>query len=332
MKQKSIGLLLAGIIAVSSISIPAVFAEEGPVFEMMSEQEKNGDYVLPNVGKEVPLGTFYIEGKEYTLRPGLSLQDLLDETGLMMASDSPAEAYRGDGYSYYGYRVRVKEWSSHTENNVTLVTDLTFLVSLSLDGEPVSEELDKSLYAKYIVSEIQASSAIPIGEEAQMPLGVTFLGGITKDMSKEEIEAAIGSSGAVIHTGKDTLRTMYLFMKELGCSDEEALAYVESIQNDEAAMKEIEETFALAFKNAEYTLLVNFKNGRSESVKLILNTSLPGDVDQTGQIDVLDAVKLQKYLLNMNALTGTAYQNADVFHDDAVDVFDLAFLKRYLTK
>lgn len=58
--------------------------------------------------------------------------------------------------------------------------------------------------------------------------------------------------------------------------------------------------------------------------------TLAGDVDKNGSLGVTDAVLLQKYLLGISKLDDTAYDNADVLADGAVDIFDLAMLKRKL--
>ena len=55
---------------------------------------------------------------------------------------------------------------------------------------------------------------------------------------------------------------------------------------------------------------------------------LAGDVNADGAVTILDAVMLQKYLLNAGALTDA--QAADVYEDGAVDILDLAVLKRML--
>lgn len=56
--------------------------------------------------------------------------------------------------------------------------------------------------------------------------------------------------------------------------------------------------------------------------------TLAGDVDKNGTVGVSDVAALQKYLLGIHSLDETAYDNANVYADDAVDVFDLGILKR----
>ena len=55
-----------------------------------------------------------------------------------------------------------------------------------------------------------------------------------------------------------------------------------------------------------------------------------GDINSDGEVDVTDAISLQKYLLKMTSYNVAQYQAADLNHDDAVDVFDLGLLKRTL--
>ncbi len=59
-------------------------------------------------------------------------------------------------------------------------------------------------------------------------------------------------------------------------------------------------------------------------------TVLRGDTDTNGTVELLDLVKLQRYLLMLDALDEPQFANADLSGDGAVDVFDLALLKREL--
>lgn len=59
-------------------------------------------------------------------------------------------------------------------------------------------------------------------------------------------------------------------------------------------------------------------------------TVLRGDTDTNGTVELLDLVKLQRYLLMLDALDEPQFANADLNGDGAVDVFDLALLKREL--
>ncbi|MCR4646214.1 MAG: carbohydrate-binding domain-containing protein [Oscillospiraceae bacterium] len=58
--------------------------------------------------------------------------------------------------------------------------------------------------------------------------------------------------------------------------------------------------------------------------------TLAGDVDKDGTVGVTDLVLLQKYIHGKASLDSTAYDNANVYADNAVDVFDLAVLKKML--
>jgi aryl-phospho-beta-D-glucosidase BglC (GH1 family) len=55
---------------------------------------------------------------------------------------------------------------------------------------------------------------------------------------------------------------------------------------------------------------------------------LLGDVDDNGYVSVLDVVTLQKYLLNLTAISNS--NAADVTQDGDVDAFDLAYLKHMI--
>ncbi len=58
------------------------------------------------------------------------------------------------------------------------------------------------------------------------------------------------------------------------------------------------------------------------------DTPMLGDVDESGDLSVADIVLLQKYLLGVEGLRESAYQNADITSDGKVNGFDLAALKR----
>lgn len=57
-----------------------------------------------------------------------------------------------------------------------------------------------------------------------------------------------------------------------------------------------------------------------------------GDVNLNGEIDVLDVVALQRYLLLLEPMTPDQLEQADVTEDGEVDVFDLALLKRIVAQ
>lgn len=58
--------------------------------------------------------------------------------------------------------------------------------------------------------------------------------------------------------------------------------------------------------------------------------AIAGDVNTDGTVSVLDVVALQKHLLTTASLNADQLRNADMYDDDVVDGFDLAFLKRVL--
>ena len=56
-----------------------------------------------------------------------------------------------------------------------------------------------------------------------------------------------------------------------------------------------------------------------------------GDVDGNSIISVVDAVKMQKWVLNKSC-PGIYAENMDINEDGVVDVFDLGLLKRTLRR
>lgn len=59
---------------------------------------------------------------------------------------------------------------------------------------------------------------------------------------------------------------------------------------------------------------------------------LVGDVDKDGEVSVLDATLIQRYLVNMKELTNEQLMLADVDDSGAVDVIDVTILQRYLAR
>jgi endo-1,4-beta-xylanase len=58
--------------------------------------------------------------------------------------------------------------------------------------------------------------------------------------------------------------------------------------------------------------------------------TLTGDIDESGTVDLLDVITLQKYLLAQVELDSTQLTIADMNGDSTVDAFDLAALKFYV--
>ena len=57
---------------------------------------------------------------------------------------------------------------------------------------------------------------------------------------------------------------------------------------------------------------------------------LPGDINGDGVVDILDAIRLSKYIAKMDVEIN--YSAADVNGDGTIDIFDLIRLKKYLAK
>ena len=66
---------------------------------------------------------------------------------------------------------------------------------------------------------------------------------------------------------------------------------------------------------------INADDGRVER-------SIPGDVNDDGEVTVIDLIILQGYLHGHDNVTILAPWNADINDDDEVDIFDLALAKR----
>ncbi len=60
--------------------------------------------------------------------------------------------------------------------------------------------------------------------------------------------------------------------------------------------------------------------------------TLAGDLNLDSTVSVADVVMMQKYLLGLASLSGDAFDNANVSADNAVNAFDMAVLKKMVTK
>ncbi|MBQ8297798.1 MAG: glycoside hydrolase family 9 protein [Ruminococcus sp.] len=58
------------------------------------------------------------------------------------------------------------------------------------------------------------------------------------------------------------------------------------------------------------------------------NSSVQGDVNSDGSVNIADAVALQKYILNADTLKNL--KAADLYEDNVIDVFDLIFMKKQI--
>ena len=71
-------------------------------------------------------------------------------------------------------------------------------------------------------------------------------------------------------------------------------------------------------------------NGSGETVEPVQAWTL-GDVTGDGVLSVLDAVRLQKWLVHTSGTTLPAWKAADYCADDRIDVRDLVLMKQALT-
>ena len=59
-----------------------------------------------------------------------------------------------------------------------------------------------------------------------------------------------------------------------------------------------------------------------------VTSRIPGDVNDDGEVDIFDCVRLKKYLAGFSVTINAS--NADVNGDGEVDIFDCVRLKKYL--
>ncbi len=61
---------------------------------------------------------------------------------------------------------------------------------------------------------------------------------------------------------------------------------------------------------------------------VIVTSRIPGDVNDDGEVDIFDCVRLKKYIAGFDVTISEA--NADVNGDGEIDIFDCVRLKKYL--
>ncbi len=66
-------------------------------------------------------------------------------------------------------------------------------------------------------------------------------------------------------------------------------------------------------------------------VEFTVKDEVLGDIYPDQTLNLLDIIYLQKYLMNIKTLDGTALQNADLNSDGKVNILDLALLKKAIT-
>lgn len=60
------------------------------------------------------------------------------------------------------------------------------------------------------------------------------------------------------------------------------------------------------------------------------STAMPGDINGDHDVDIMDIIRLQKYILNIGTLTPEEMKAADLNQDNETDIYDLALMKRMI--
>ena len=60
------------------------------------------------------------------------------------------------------------------------------------------------------------------------------------------------------------------------------------------------------------------------------NQNIKGDVNGDGEFSIADIVSLQKWLLGDNSADIINWENADLYTDGQLDVYDLCFMRKAL--
>lgn len=116
-------------------------------------------------------------------------------------------------------------------------------------------------------------------------------------------------------------------------------AYESGNVNASSELQHFETEFISSIQDANCTLAIE-GNGSSDSEVSVTNICLKkvkeesnqllGDANLDGEVNVSDAVMLQKWLLCAGELT--CWENVDLCKDERIDVFDLCLLKRMIIK
>ncbi len=123
-------------------------------------------------------------------------------------------------------------------------------------------------------------------------------------------------------SASDIVGNVYvMYMSDTQAELDAAKAYCEANSFDMDIMK---------FYLYDESKIVPELDNESDEVPAVESTPLAGDISADNALGLLDAVYLQKYLLNAVHLNEAQYQRADVDQNLTVDAFDLAVLKRML--
>ncbi len=123
-------------------------------------------------------------------------------------------------------------------------------------------------------------------------------------------------------SASDIVENVYvMYTSDTQVELDEAKAYCEANGFDMDIMK---------FYLYDESRIVPELGNESDDAPVADNTALAGDISADDTLGLLDAVYLQKHLLNTAHLNEAQYLRADVDQNHTVDAFDLALLKRML--
>ena len=69
-----------------------------------------------------------------------------------------------------------------------------------------------------------------------------------------------------------------------------------------------------------------------EYIQKLESTKVAGDINADGVVTISDAVVLEAYLLNKRSITNEQFKAADIDGDNRVDVYDMVFMRKKITK
>ncbi|MDE6502070.1 MAG: dockerin type I repeat-containing protein, partial [Ruminococcus sp.] len=84
-----------------------------------------------------------------------------------------------------------------------------------------------------------------------------------------------------------------------------------------------------AVSKGNAVITVYNSDGDAVQLKLTVTDHVKGDANDDNEFTVADAVMLQKWLLGSGELTN--WQNADLFEDGIIDIFDMIEMRKLLT-
>ena len=232
--------------------------------------------------------------------------DIVGNVYVMYTSDTQAELDEAEAYcEANGFDMSLMKFYLYDESKITtdLVNESAEETQITTgyipDGLPVADNT---------VEYVDAATAAVLFDMCNQLLANVYV-----NYPDTEVHAVSAS---------DIVGNVYvMYTSDTQAELDDAEAYCEANGFDMDIMK---------FYLYDETKIVPEMGNESDDASVLESTALAGDISADNTLGLLDAVYLQKYLLNAAVLNEAQYTRADVDQSHTVDAFDLVLLKRML--